>query len=271
MTSACSSDVLIYPPPLCRLDGICLVKKFFCKPQPWPDFGGRVTALSSVDDFETFVQREATRTQLIVIDCYAEWCGPCRRAAPVFAEWSEEMSGCAFAKVNTDSAADLSARLGVRVLPTFKIYRSSQLCDVKWAEEGGLQASGAEAACLNKRRSPSRLAAPAPGRPLCRWAHGVSCVSQAGMSVSCATSWSGKARWGNWLAGAQPARECSARRRSVWASPPWRHGAAAYGGCRRLGAATSLGAGLRFRRSCSAFVARSLAPAARLLRAVADR
>ena len=176
------SNYVIYPLLLCVVwVVICLVKKVFCKPQPWPDFGGRVTALSSVDDFETFVQREATRTQLIVIDCYAEWCGPCRRAAPVFAEWSEEMSGCAFAKVNTDSAADLSARLGVRVLPTFKIYRSSPLSPIAYVgapREGGLQEL-AEVRGRGRVFKEASLPEPsgrphAPGRPLCRWAHGVS-------------------------------------------------------------------------------------------------
>ena len=100
--------------------------------QPWPDFGGKVSTLTSEAEWVELVETAAAKKRLILVDCYAHWCPPCRRAAPVFAKMSEEYaSNVIFAKVDVDKAPELSAIFGVRVLPTFKLFRSSPMTPVQ--------------------------------------------------------------------------------------------------------------------------------------------
>ena len=127
----CSSLCLVY----------CLYARWKSK-QPRPDFGGRVAELSSLEEWEALVDRAAAEKLIIVVDLFALWCPPCRRAAPVYAQMSDEMRGAAFVKVNVDKSPELAAMLGARVMPTFKLFRStplSPLTNVGQAREGGLQ------------------------------------------------------------------------------------------------------------------------------------
>ena len=99
--------------------------------QPWPDFGGKAVTLTSEADWAELVETAAAKNMLILVDCYAHWCPPCRRAAPVFAQMSEEYSNVVFAKVDVDKVPELSAIFGVRTLPTFKLFRSSPMTPVQ--------------------------------------------------------------------------------------------------------------------------------------------
>jgi thioredoxin 1 len=60
---------------------------------------------------------------IVFIDFWAEWCGPCKRFAPVFEQASERNADITFAKVDTDEQRELSARYGVTSIPTLVIYR----------------------------------------------------------------------------------------------------------------------------------------------------
>ena len=60
---------------------------------------------------------------IVFIDFWAEWCGPCRRFAPVFEQASLQHTDITFAKVDTEDQRELSARYGVTSIPTLVIYR----------------------------------------------------------------------------------------------------------------------------------------------------
>jgi thioredoxin 1 len=60
---------------------------------------------------------------IVLIDFWAEWCGPCKRFAPVFEKASEEHSDVTFAKVDTEDQRELAAMYGVTSIPTLVIYR----------------------------------------------------------------------------------------------------------------------------------------------------
>jgi thioredoxin 1 len=66
---------------------------------------------------------ETVKDGIVLIDFWAEWCGPCRMFAPVYEETSVKHSDITFAKVDTESQRELAGRYGIRSIPTLVIYR----------------------------------------------------------------------------------------------------------------------------------------------------
>ena len=61
----------------------------------------------------------------VLVDFWADWCGPCRQFAPTFEKASEDHPDIVFGKVDTEAAHQLSESLGIRALPTIAVYRDS--------------------------------------------------------------------------------------------------------------------------------------------------
>lgn len=59
----------------------------------------------------------------VIVDCYADWCGPCKRLAPILEELNEEYAGkIRIVKINVDENRDMAQRLGVRNIPTMFFF-----------------------------------------------------------------------------------------------------------------------------------------------------
>ena len=68
----------------------------------------------------------------VVVDFWAEWCGPCKMIGPSLEEISNELGGkVTIAKLNIDENPELAARYGVRSIPTLMIFKGGQVADTK--------------------------------------------------------------------------------------------------------------------------------------------
>ena len=64
---------------------------------------------------------------IVLIDFWADWCGPCKMFGPVFEAASEVHSDVVFAKCNTEEDQELAAAFGVKSIPTLAIFRENVL------------------------------------------------------------------------------------------------------------------------------------------------
>lgn len=69
--------------------------------------------------------------QPIVVDFWAEWCGPCKQMSPALEELSDEMSGVRIAKVNIEDSPETPAKFHVRGVPTLMIFKDGQVVATK--------------------------------------------------------------------------------------------------------------------------------------------
>ena len=66
----------------------------------------------------------------VLVDFWAEWCGPCRMVGPVVEELSKDYDGKAvIGKVDVDTNPNISARFGIRNIPTLLVFKNGQVVD----------------------------------------------------------------------------------------------------------------------------------------------
>eukprot|EP00966_Prymnesium_polylepis_P067201 1560152-Prymnesium_polylepis.1 len=101
--------------------------------QPWPDYGGRITKVHNLGEWDALVKECESTGKVLIVDAYALWCPPCKAAAPTYAKLSEEFSdeSTCFAKFDTDEARDVARKLEISAMPTFKIFKASKEVEVQ--------------------------------------------------------------------------------------------------------------------------------------------
>ena len=83
--------------------------------------------MATVDVTESTFEQTITDHDIVLVDWWASWCGPCLRFGPVYEEASEQHPDVVFAKVDTEAEQHLSALAGIQSIPTLMAFRENVL------------------------------------------------------------------------------------------------------------------------------------------------
>ncbi len=73
--------------------------------------------------------REIANNDLLLVDFWAEWCGPCKSMHPIFTRMAKKYKRVRFARVNVDNAQDIASKYGVQSIPTFIMFKNGEIAN----------------------------------------------------------------------------------------------------------------------------------------------
>jgi thioredoxin 1 len=89
------------------------------------------------DNIDATIQNNET----VILDFWAEWCGPCKRFGPVFEAASEKYPDVVFGKIDTEAQQELAGAFGIQSIPTLMIFRQKILL---FSQPGALPAAAVD-------------------------------------------------------------------------------------------------------------------------------
>jgi thioredoxin 1 len=84
------------------------------------------------------IESHVTGNDIVILDYWADWCGPCKLFAPIFEEASNQHQDIVFGKIDTQDQQQLSAGAGIQSIPTVQIFREQILL---YSQPGALPAA----------------------------------------------------------------------------------------------------------------------------------
>ncbi|WP_416210568.1 thioredoxin [Nesterenkonia sp. HG001] len=96
-----------------------------------------VAAMATTDITAQDFQKTLEDNEILLVDFWADWCGPCKQFAPVYEKVSEEHPDVTFAKVDTEAEQELAAAASISSIPTLMAFREKVLV---FSQPGALNA-----------------------------------------------------------------------------------------------------------------------------------
>ncbi|KAF2631132.1 thioredoxin-domain-containing protein [Macroventuria anomochaeta] len=137
LTSARLQTVSINPTSSANLYRPLLTQKFFSNTARMSD-----TGVHNLQTKAAFDEALGDKSSLMVLDCFATWCGPCKVIAPQVVKFSSTYPNARFYKLDVDEVPDVAQELGIRAMPTFLLFKNGD----KVAEVVGANPKALEAA-----------------------------------------------------------------------------------------------------------------------------
>jgi thioredoxin 1 len=79
--------------------------------------------VATVDITADTFQDIISKNDIVIVDFWAEWCGPCKSFAPIYEEVSEKYGDIVFGKIDTEAEQELGGHFQIRSIPTLMIFR----------------------------------------------------------------------------------------------------------------------------------------------------
>jgi len=99
-----------------------------CAGQPRPSgTADEESAMSTIELTKDNLQSTIEDNDVVLIDFWADWCGPCKMFGPIFEKVAERNADIAFAKCDTEAQQEVAAQFGIRSIPTLAIFREQIL------------------------------------------------------------------------------------------------------------------------------------------------
>src|SRR5690625_272266 len=83
--------------------------------------------MATINVTASTLEQTITDHDIVLIDFWADWCGPCKSFAPVYEKSSEQHEDIVFAKVDTEAEQELAAQAGITAIPTLMAFREGVL------------------------------------------------------------------------------------------------------------------------------------------------
>ena len=97
--------------------------------------------MATIEINEESLEKTIVENDIVIIDFWAPWCGPCKTFGPIFEEVSEKHPDIVFAKVNTEVEQAIAAHFQIRSIPTLMVFREQI---VLFSEAGALPGNALE-------------------------------------------------------------------------------------------------------------------------------
>ena len=79
--------------------------------------------MATIDLTSQTFEETIENNDIVIVDFWAEWCGPCKSFSPIYEEVSEKYDDIVFGKIDTETEQELAAHFQIRSIPTLMIFR----------------------------------------------------------------------------------------------------------------------------------------------------